>query len=203
MTSMSDWIGSLQADGPIPEAHRQAIRRLAVWLCREAVVAPLLFVCTHNARRSILAEAAWNALAARAGDAGRFPAFSAGTESGQVSPYTLEALRRAGFALQNDPLPVQLSFDQKAEASSLLFSKPLGHNSLPREGFAAVMVCAAADATCPSVPGAAARIALPLDDPKAHDSGRDPAQAYLDTLAYLGGLFQRARREATLKQASA
>lgn len=53
----------------------------------------VLFLCTGNSARSILAECILN----RAG-AGRFMAYSAGsTPSGSVHPRTLELLQRLGF----------------------------------------------------------------------------------------------------------
>ncbi|PAU65743.1 low molecular weight phosphatase family protein [Pseudomonas sp. PIC25] len=48
----------------------------------------VLFVCTHNAARSQLAEALLRHI-----DSERFEAFSAGMEPGEVDPRTLEALR--------------------------------------------------------------------------------------------------------------
>ena len=55
----------------------------------------VLFLCTHNSARSILAEAYLN----QVGN-GRFIAYSAGSRpSGQVNPMTVEILRRAGYAV--------------------------------------------------------------------------------------------------------
>lgn len=54
----------------------------------------ILFVCTHNRCRSILAEAALNHVPAEG-----IRGYSAGSQpSGQVHPKTLEALRRRGIA---------------------------------------------------------------------------------------------------------
>ncbi|MFD0666879.1 arsenate reductase ArsC [Ramlibacter sp. MAHUQ-53] len=53
----------------------------------------ILFVCTANSARSIIAEALTNALAA-----GRFKAWSAGSQpSGAVHPMALQELRRLGI----------------------------------------------------------------------------------------------------------
>lgn len=58
----------------------------------------VLFLCTHNAARSILAEATLNHLGK-----GRFQAYSAGSrprENQQPHPLALEVLRRAGIATE-------------------------------------------------------------------------------------------------------
>lgn len=63
-------------------------------------VSPLnvLFLCTHNSARSILAEALLNDM-----DQGRFKAYSAGSsprENQQPNPLGLEVLQRAGIAVE-------------------------------------------------------------------------------------------------------
>jgi arsenate reductase len=58
----------------------------------------ILFLCTHNSARSILAEAILNHLGQ-----GRFRAFSAGSsprENQQPNPLVLEALRNAGISIE-------------------------------------------------------------------------------------------------------
>ncbi len=48
----------------------------------------------------------------------------------------------------------------------------------PTEGFAAVMVCSDADKSCPVVPGAEARFAIPFDDPRHFDNTPSEEMAY-------------------------
>jgi arsenate reductase len=58
----------------------------------------VLFLCTHNSARSILAEATLNHLGS-----GRFKAFSAGSsprENQQPNPLALEVLQRAGISTE-------------------------------------------------------------------------------------------------------
>ena len=58
----------------------------------------ILFLCTHNSARSILAEAMLNHLGK-----GRFKAFSAGSsprENQQPNPIALETLRHAGLSIE-------------------------------------------------------------------------------------------------------
>ena len=65
----------------VAPGHNDGIPRISV-----------LFVCTHNSARSIMAEAL---LREKGGDA--YEVFSAGTEPSQVRPLTLEVLREAGL----------------------------------------------------------------------------------------------------------
>lgn len=99
----------------------------------------VLFACVHNAGRSQMAAAIFNALAA-----GQARATSAGTQpAASVNPVVLEALREIG--IEHHAIPQKLTPELAAQAQVLV-----------------TMGCGDA---CPVVPGAR-REDWPLPDPK-------------------------------------
>jgi len=107
----------------------------------------VLFACVHNAGRSQMAAAWFNALS----DPAKARAISAGTEPGtRVHPEVLEAMREVGVDL-SDALPRFLS-DELAATATLLVTMGCGE-------------------TCPVVPGLR-RADWPLEDPKGKPIAR-------------------------------
>jgi len=140
--------------------------------------ATLLFVCTHNSRRSQIAEVcAWIA-AARAGAGVRTA--SAGTEVTAFHPNAVAALERTGLRVRRgagaNP-EYTLSAPDIAEPKTCL-SKRFDDPSITGAPLAAIMVCDSADAACPAVPGADARFSLTYRDPKEADGSPDEAKVY-------------------------
>ncbi|MCB9744898.1 MAG: protein-tyrosine-phosphatase [Alphaproteobacteria bacterium] len=173
------------AEGP-PEtldAERLAsVEELAAWIAaREA--APMIFVCTHNSRRSHIA-ALWARAAALHLGLDGVQGSSGGTEATAFNPRAVAAMQALGFEItesgevlgaQNLVYEVSMGPELPPErAWSKVFSDPAN----PQEGFAAVMVCSAADAACPYVEGADLRIALPYLDPKVSDGTPEEAASY-------------------------
>jgi arsenate reductase len=103
----------------------------------------ILFVCTHNAGRSQMAE---GYLRARYGD--RYEALSAGTSASTVSPLAVRAMAEVG---------VDISAQR---------SKDLGE-FLGEEMDVVVTVCDAAQAVCPMFPGAKRTMHVGFPDPAA------------------------------------
>jgi arsenate reductase len=101
----------------------------------------VIFACVHNAGRSQMAAAWFNALA----DPSKARAISAGTEPGtRVHPEVLEAMREVGVDLR-DRKPQKLT-DDLAHGAQMLITMGCGEQ-------------------CPVVPGLR-RDDWPLDDPK-------------------------------------
>lgn len=101
----------------------------------------ILFACVHNAGRSQMAAAWFNALA----DSSKAHAISAGTEPGsRVHPEVLEAMKEVGIDLSGQK-PRFLS-DDLAQSATMLITMGCGE-------------------ACPVVPGVR-RDDWPLEDPK-------------------------------------
>lgn len=143
--------------------------------------ANLLFICTHNSRRSHMAQI-WAQAAAHYYRVPQVRAYSGGTEATAFHPQAVDALKRAGFEIEPKtaaPNPVyRVRYDGGSPALDA-FSKAFGDPPNPRENFAAVMTCSDADAGCPFVPGASLRVAVHYEDPR-HFDGTDCETAAYD-----------------------
>lgn len=87
-----------------PSTHlvHQTLLNLNLNLSMSTTPLNVLFLCTHNSARSILAEACLNHLSVLRGQ-GRFRAFSAGSsprENQQPNPLAIEALTQAGISVE-------------------------------------------------------------------------------------------------------
>jgi len=139
----------------------------------------LNFVCTHNSRRSHLAQLCTAAAAAYNGF--HAETYSGGTEATAFNPRAVAAAQRAGFRIEttskgtNPHYRVLIGEELPAV---VCFSKRFNDPFNPTEHYAVIMVCTEADEACPSVPGANARFALPFIDPKVSDDTPEEAATY-------------------------
>ena len=134
----------------------------------------VLFLCTHNSARSIIAECVMNRLAA-----GKFCAYSAGSQpSGRVHPYALDLLK-------------QLNYDTSSLRSKSWeeFARP----DAPRLDFVFTLCDDATNETCPVWPGQPMSAHWGLPDPsRAEGSEPERRLSFADTYRMLNqriGIF--------------
>jgi len=169
--------------GRIPDDRSQALDRLAGFIAAQATAGQpsrLTFICTHNSRRSQLAQIWARTAAAHVGVPG-VETYSGGTEPTAFNPRAVAAMRRAGFRIdvpdEGDNPVYRVRFADDGEPMEC-FSKLYHQAPNPSRDFCAVMTCAAADEACPFVAGAAERISLPYADPGIFDGSDREAAAY-------------------------
>jgi arsenate reductase (thioredoxin) len=168
------WLTVWKAAGPTgDERHRARLESMVQALHSELTAKgrlDLLFVCTHNSRRSHMAQLLGLETARWVGFQ-NVRTFSGGTEVTTFNPRAIAALRRVGF----DELDPAVSFSKKIE-----------HPANPTADFIAVMTCSEADAACPVVSGATRRVSLPYEDPKVFDGTPEEHDRYDERVEQIG-----------------
>jgi arsenate reductase len=181
------FILQVQEEAPfILEERRAALETLSDLIHQQRAFkgsAELLFVCTHNSRRSQFAQV-WAQFFAKANGLEDVTCYSGGTETTAVYPSTIAAIERAGLPFEVSEAEVNpeywLEFAE-GMGSIKLFSKSYDHASNPRVGFTAIMTCSEADEACPAIAGALIRVPLTYEDPKETDGTPDEEEAYDET----------------------
>ncbi len=141
--------------------------------------AKLTFICTHNSRRSHLCQI-WTATLAEHFGVEGIETFSGGTEATAFNPRAVEAIRRAGFTVEDpggDNPHYKVFYDEDKEPL-VCYSKTFDDAANPNQDFVAVMTCSDADQNCPVVPGAEFRITITYEDPKNADGTPKEARVY-------------------------
>ena len=169
--------------GLIPPDRAAILREASAFIndrIKEAKPAPLIFICTHNSRRSHLAQV-WAQAATVYYQITNIVSFSGGTETAACNIRTIRALQRAGVSIVNSTggtNPVYLAQCSESLPPAKLYSKTFSDPANPQSGFAAFLCCDQADAKCPVVQGAAARFSTPYVDPKASDDTDKESATY-------------------------
>jgi len=130
----------------------------------------LIFICTHNSRRSHMAQI-WAATAAAHYGIENIRCYSGGTEATAFNPRAVKALQKAGFDINVDKNGDNPVYNVKYAEDKFLkaFSKVYDDDQNPKDNFTAVMTCSDADENCPYIPGAKERFSITYDDPKEFD----------------------------------
>lgn len=132
----------------------------------------LVYICTHNSRRSHFGQI-WSKVAADYYGIQQIFTYSGGTEATAFNLNAINALKRVGFKIESDAESnnphYQVFYDDQAKAIEC-FSKVYDDPENPKNNFAAIMTCSDAEENCPFIPGVELRIGTTYDDPKAFDN---------------------------------
>ena len=167
----------------IAEERKASLRKFVSFVNQQIAAgntARVTFICTHNSRRSHLAQI-WAQTAAAYYNVPGVETFSGGTEATAFNPRAAAALKRAGFSIEaggQGSNPVYRVRYVDTSDTMEAFSKVYDQPPNPTSDFAAVMTCSEADAACPLVIGATERIPITYEDPKAFDGTDLETEAY-------------------------
>ena len=166
----------------IPEERKEVLKKISQYTqnkISDGKTAELIYVCTHNSRRSHFGQI-WGKTAAAYYEIKNINTYSAGTEATAFNPNAIKAARQAGFRItqEGDNNPLYSVFYSEDELPVLCFSKTYLDPSIPKEGLCAVMTCTEADGNCPYIPGTEIRISCPYTDPKAFDGTPQQEEKY-------------------------
>jgi arsenate reductase (thioredoxin) len=132
----------------------------------------LVYVCTHNSRRSHFGQI-WGQVASSYFNVKNVTTFSGGTEATAFNINAINSIKRIGFEvkqLNEEESPTYHVYYDKNEKPIICFSKVYDDSKNPQSEFAAIMTCSDAEENCPFIPGVELRIGTTYDDPKAFDN---------------------------------
>lgn len=142
----------------------------------------LNFICTHNSRRSHLAQV-WAQAASAFFTIPQVHCYSGGTETTALFPKIAETLSEQGFtvfSIAETENPVYAIKYNENSLPVIGFSKKYNSPFNPVSGFAAIMTCSQADGGCPFIPGAEKRIPITFEDPKISDNTPEQRAVYAE-----------------------
>mgnify|MGYP003109943893 CR=1 FL=1 len=167
----------------LPEERKKVLQSLVAYIQEKTTSGQpvrLNFICTHNSRRSHLAQV-WAQAMATHYNIPNVNCYSGGTEATALFPVAVQTMEEQGFViaqLSKEKNPVySIKFGPNAPPV-VGFSKTFDHAYNPESGFAAIMTCSQADAGCPFIAGAEKRIPITYEDPKEFDGTTQQKQKY-------------------------
>jgi len=140
------------------------------------------FICTHNSRRSHLAQI-WMQVAATYYSIPNVICYSGGTEQTSMYPMVATVLEEQGFnvfKISEGENPIYTIKYGDNEVPIIGFSKKYDAVFNPSSDFAAVMTCSQADGDCPFIAGAERRIPITFEDPKVFDGTENQQAGYFN-----------------------
>lgn len=158
----------------IPSERKEILEKLTAYIQHktdEHKVIRLLFVCTHNSRRSHFGQV-WAQVAASYFNVENVNTYSGGTEATAFHPNAIRALEKIGFQIKKtneEKNPIYEVYFDLNKKPAICFSKTYNDPENPQSDFAAIMTCSDAEENCPFIPGVELRIATTYEDPKLFD----------------------------------
>ncbi len=175
----------------IPEVRRKELTAFAQYISEQnarSKTVSLLFICTHNSRRSHMSQI-WGQAISRYYGLNNITTYSGGTEATAFNARAVKAMADFGFAInriKNGTNPIyEVRFSNESD-SLKVFSKVFNAESNPTTDFCAIMTCSHADENCPVVGGAVKRITLTYDDPKDFDNTPLESFKYTERVQQIG-----------------
>ena len=154
------------------------LHEYVIFKVKQKVEANLNFICTHNSRRSQIAQVWAKIMSDYYGF--NINCFSGGTITTECNKRTIASFGRMGFMINNpggENPHYELTYHEKKKPI-IVFSKAYDDAINPRNNFAAIMTCTNADENCPIIPGSEKRISLPYEDPKVFDNSTQESEKY-------------------------
>ena len=168
----------------IPDERKEILSQLSTHIKEQRQknqAINLVYICTHNSRRSHLGQV-WGAVAANFYGISGINTYSGGTEATAFNPNAIKALKTAGFEIsqltQGQNPRYLVSFGE--DLSTTCFSKVYDDKENPSADFVAIMTCSHAEENCPYIPGVDLRIGITYDDPKDFDGTPQQDEKYLE-----------------------
>jgi arsenate reductase len=166
----------------ISKERKIELEVLSKFISSRSGKANLIFICTHNSRRSHLSQI-WAQIAANNYGFSNVFCYSGGTEATAFFPSGIEAIRSAGIEvlkLSEGKNPVYaVNYNEKSHPV-ICFSKKYSDSFNPQKDYAAIMNCDHADQNCPFIPNAGARIPIRYEDPKIADGTPQQLARYIE-----------------------
>ena len=132
----------------------------------------LVYICTHNSRRSHFGQI-WAQVAAHYYGIKNVHAFSGGTEVTAFNSNAINAIKRIGFNVKQINEKKNSTYHiyfEETENPMECFSKLFDDDKNPKSAFAAIITCSDAEENCPYISGAELRIGTTYNDPKIFDN---------------------------------
>lgn len=132
----------------------------------------LVYICTHNSRRSHFGQI-WSAVAANYYHINNVHTFSGGTEATVFNINAINAIKKVGFDVKKIDEKINATYHiyfDESENPIQCFSKVYNDLINPNKEFAAIMTCSDAEENCPFILGIELRIGTTYNDPKEFDN---------------------------------